>query len=99
MQELQELNQKQLVVIRELSQQQEDNAAQLRAELEAEKEAIRKKIEADLELFRQQRTQQEVCCSSMPGDEDPVSQLEPACTAHTAGGVLLLYVWLCSSCL
>ena len=79
MQELQELNQKQLVVIRELSQQQEDNAAQLRAELEAEKDVIRKKNEADLELFRQQRTQQEVRCCSMLGFEDPASALAGAC--------------------
>lgn len=59
-QELQDKNQKQLAVIRELSQQLEDNAAELKAELEAEKAALAKRAAADLEHFRTQREEQEV---------------------------------------
>lgn len=47
-------------MIRELTQQLEDNAAQLRTEMEAEKATINKKYEADLKEFRRQRSQQEV---------------------------------------
>ncbi len=59
-QELQDLNQKQSAIIRDLSAQQENAAAEMQADLEAEKERLRKKVELDLAFNRKQRAEQEV---------------------------------------
>ena len=60
LQELQDLNQKQSAIIRDLSAQQENAAAEMQADLEAEKERLRKKVELDLAFNRKQRAEQEV---------------------------------------
>ena len=60
LQELQELNQRQSAIIRDLSAQQENAAAEMRADLEAEKERLKKKVELDISFNRKQREEQEV---------------------------------------
>ena len=59
-QELQELNQKQTAIIRDLSAQQEHAAAEMRADLEAEKDRLNKKVDLDIAYSRKQRKEQEV---------------------------------------
>lgn len=60
-QELQEINQKQTAIIRDLSAQQENAAAEMRADLEAEKDRLAKKVQLDIAFNRKQREEQEVC--------------------------------------
>ena len=60
MQELQELNQRQTAIIRDLSAQQENAAAEMRADLEVEKIRLNKKVELDIAYSRKQRKEQEV---------------------------------------
>ena len=60
LQELQQKNERQLLLIRDFSEQVENQAASLKAEMEAEKEALRKKMEAELDYIKQQRQEQVV---------------------------------------
>ena len=60
LQELQELNQRQTAIIRDLSTQQENAAAEMRADMEAEKERLQKKVELDITFNRRRREEQEV---------------------------------------
>ena len=60
LQELQQKNERQLLLIRDFSEQVENQAASLKAEMEAEKEALQKKMEAELDYIKQQRQEQVV---------------------------------------
>jgi len=60
LQTLQEQNQKQLAVIRELSAKQENASAEMRAELEAEKQRLKERVDADIADNKRHRLEQQV---------------------------------------
>jgi len=57
---MQEQNQRQLAIIRELSSKQENSDAQMRAELDAEKQRLKERMDADIAENKKHRLEQTV---------------------------------------